>query len=166
MRSLGIILLTLLIAAAMAWSALPPQHSLAAALAEPLTRAQQQVSDWWRINIRQGLTEKTPDYEAAALRFYDADPARGADLIRAHGCGACHRVPGIRSAQGVVGPDLEDFARQSYVGGVLPNQPGGLIRWLMNPPAHSPATAMPDLGLSADEARDIAAYLLGSEVRS
>lgn len=165
MRILGIIVLTLAIAAAMVWSALPPHSSLAAAVAAPAQEAQRQLSEWWRINIRQGLTERTPDYDALSRQFHDADPERGAELIRTHGCGACHRVPGLRSAQGVVGPDLEDFARQAYVGGVLPNTPGGLTRWLMNPPAHSPATAMPDLGLNADEARDIAAYLLGREVR-
>jgi cytochrome c2 len=165
MRIFGIIVLTLAIAAAMVWSALPPHSNLAAAVAEPAREAQGQLSEWWRIHIRQGLAEKAPDYDALSRRFHGADPARGADLIRSHGCGACHRVPGLRFAQGTVGPDLEGFARQAYVGGVLPNTPGGLTRWLMNPPAHSPATAMPDLGLNADEARDIAAYLLGREGR-
>ncbi|WP_217482752.1 c-type cytochrome [Sulfitobacter maritimus] len=165
MRLFTVISVVLLSALAMVWSALPPQSSLAAAVAEPVREASQQVSDWYRINIRQGLVEKTPDYEAAARRFLDADPQRGVDLIRSNGCGACHRVPGLRDAQGTVGPDLHGFARQSYVAGVLPNRPGDLTRWLMNPPAHSPATAMPNLGLKREEARDIAAYLLGSEAR-
>ncbi|SOE17149.1 cytochrome c2 [Hoeflea halophila] len=157
--------LLLVIAFAMAWSAMPPQHSVAGAAAEPFRQAGRQLSDWYRIHIRQGLAEKTPDYEAASRRFLDADPQRGAELIVQYGCGACHDIPGIRAAQGTVGPDLHDFAQQSYVAGVLPNRPGDLTRWLLNPPAHSPATAMPDLGLKQDEARDIAAYLLGSEVR-
>ncbi|MEX3316946.1 cytochrome c family protein [Sulfitobacter sp. PS-8MA] len=165
MRVFTVISVVLLTALAMVWSALPPQSSLAAAMAGPVRETSQQISDWYRINIRQGLIEETPDYEAASRRFLDADPARGVDLIKLNGCGACHRVPGLREAQGTVGPDLHDFARQSYVAGVLPNRPGDLTRWLMNPPAHSPATAMPDLGLERDEARDIAAYLLGSEAR-
>ena len=165
MRVFTFILVVLLTALAMVWSALPPQSSLAAAVADPMQEASRQVSDWYRINIRQGLVEKTPDYEAASRRFLDADPQRGVALIREYGCGACHRVPGLRDAQGTVGPDLRDFAQQSYLAGVLPNRPGDLTRWLLNPPAHSPATAMPNLGLNRDEARDIAAYLLGSEVR-
>ena len=165
MRVFTVISVLLLTGLAMVWSALPPQSSLTAAVADPMREASRQVSDWYRINIRQGLVEKTPDYEAASRRFLDADPQRGVALIRLHGCGACHRVPGLRDAQGTVGPDLHDFARQSYVAGVLPNRPGDLTRWLMNPPAHSPETAMPNLGLKRDEARDIAAYLLGSEVR-
>ena len=161
----ALISLLLVIAASMVWSAMPPHRSIAGATVEPLRQAGRQLSNWYRIHIRQGLAEKTPDYEAASRRFLGADPQRGAELIVQYGCGACHVVPGIRAAQGTVGPDLHGFARQSYVAGVLPNRPGDLTRWLMNPPAHSPATAMPNLGLEQDEARDIAAYLLGSEVR-
>ena len=43
--------------------------------------------------------------------------------------------------------------------GILPNTPGGLVRWLVDPPAHSPKTAMPDLGVTTAHARHIAAYL-------
>jgi cytochrome c1 len=33
------------------------------------------------------------------------------------------------------------------------------VRWLVNPQAVEPATAMPNLGLSQEQAQDIAAYL-------
>jgi len=45
------------------------------------------------------------------------------------------------------------------IAGELPNVPDNLVRWIMNPPAIEPGTAMPDLGLSKQQARDIAAYL-------
>jgi cytochrome c1 len=38
-----------------------------------------------------------------------------------------------------------------------------MIRWLRDPPAVDASTAMPNLGLSEAEARDIAAYLLALE---
>jgi cytochrome c1 len=45
------------------------------------------------------------------------------------------------------------------VAGKLPNTPDQLVRWIQQPQAVEPGTAMPDLGVSLAEARDIAAYL-------
>jgi cytochrome c1 len=45
------------------------------------------------------------------------------------------------------------------IAGELPNSPENLVRWLQHPKALEPHTAMPDLGLSTDQAQDIAAYL-------
>jgi len=45
------------------------------------------------------------------------------------------------------------------IAGELPNTPDNLIRWLENPKAIEPKNAMPDLGLSQEQATDIAAYL-------
>jgi len=86
-------------------------------------------------------------------------PQRGAAIIRAVGCGSCHTVPGIREADGVVAPPLNFFSRRSFIAGELPNTPENLIRWLRDPPSVEPRTAMPSLGLSEQDARDIAAYL-------
>lgn len=86
-------------------------------------------------------------------------PRTGARLIESYRCGACHMIPGIRGADGLVGPPLILFARRTYVGGELPNTPPNLIRWIRDPPAVEPGTAMPALGLSEQQARDVAAYL-------
>lgn len=93
------------------------------------------------------------------LRVAGGDAERGAIAIAAYGCGGCHTIPGIRGAEGTVGPPLTDFATRGYVAGVQPNWPRHLVRWIVNPPAISPQTAMPALGVSEQEARDIAAYL-------
>jgi cytochrome c len=87
------------------------------------------------------------------------DPRRGADAIRAYGCGACHTIPGIRGANGVVGPPLQGIAERSYVGGVLTNTPENLVRWIQNPPAIDGKTAMPNVGVRYRDAVDIAGYL-------
>ena len=89
----------------------------------------------------------------------DGSVARGHDLIERHDCGACHVIPGVHDADGLVGPPLESFSRRSYIAGELPNNAANLQRWLLNPPAVEPHTAMPNLGLTPDEARDMAAYL-------
>jgi mono/diheme cytochrome c family protein len=95
-----------------------------------------------------------------AVALTGGDPGRGLALIERVGCGACHEIPGARGpAAGRVGPSLAGFGARAYVGGVAANQPEHLVRWLIDPRALSPRSAMPALGLSAEEARDIAAYL-------
>ncbi|HEX3843750.1 MAG TPA: c-type cytochrome [Steroidobacteraceae bacterium] len=83
----------------------------------------------------------------------------GARLIAAYRCGACHMIPGIKGADGLVGPPLILFARRTYVGGEVPNTPPNLVHWIMDPASIEPGTAMPALGLSEQQARDVAAYL-------
>jgi cytochrome c1 len=53
-----------------------------------------------------------------------------------------------------------DLGARVYLGGRLTNTPGNLIRWIEDPRAVDPQTAMPTTGISKREARDMAAYLL------
>ena len=87
------------------------------------------------------------------------DASRGPELLRAYGCKSCHTIPGVVGANGLVGPPLAGIAERSYIAGVLPNAPENMIRWIMNPKAVDPLTAMPVLGVSPSDARDITAYL-------
>lgn len=89
----------------------------------------------------------------------NGNPHEGQQLIESYGCGSCHTIPGIYTARGVVGPPLFFFGRRTMIAGELPNTPDNLVRWLVNPKAVEPGTAMPDLGLSQEQAQDIAAYL-------
>ena len=83
----------------------------------------------------------------------------GRQLIASYGCGACHMIPGVHGARGKVGPPLIFFAERTMVAGELPNTPPNLERWIQHPKEVEPNTAMPDLGVKPDEAKDIAAYL-------
>lgn len=83
----------------------------------------------------------------------------GKKLIVSYGCGSCHTIPGVYTARGLVGPPLYFFGRRTMIAGELPNTPENLTRWLVNPRAVEPATAMPNLGLSTEQAQNIAAYL-------
>ncbi|MFW6079087.1 MAG: c-type cytochrome [Gemmatimonadota bacterium] len=89
----------------------------------------------------------------------EGDPERGAALIDGFGCGACHVIPGATPWRGTAGPPLTSFARRQYIAGRLVNSPGNLVAWIVNPPAVEPGTAMPVLGVSAEQALDITAYL-------
>ena len=88
------------------------------------------------------------------------DAGRGRHYIEGFGCGSCHVVPGVRRADGVIGPPLTAFGRRAFVAGEVPNTPENLEHWLENPQSIEPGTAMPNLGISGPVARDMAAYLL------
>jgi cytochrome c1 len=93
------------------------------------------------------------------LRIAGADAERGQAAIERYGCGACHRIPGVAGARGLVGPPLDHYGERALIAGQLPNRPAILIAWILDPPALIPATGMPDLDVSPRDARDIAAYL-------
>ena len=109
-----------------------------------------------------GCGEERPSLspQAHASQLSGADTGRGRQLIAQYGCVACHTVPGVRGPISQVGPPLEEIALRSYLAGVLPNTPENLVRWLLDPPAIDPRTAMPSVGMSETDAKDIAAYLL------
>jgi mono/diheme cytochrome c family protein len=106
-----------------------------------------------------GIRWLEDDDHGLRLLLTRGDPERGRRLIEAFGCGTCHFVPGIREARGYVGPPLTRFAERHYIAGTLMNTPEELVAWIVNPQAIEPGTVMPNLGVGADEALDIAAYL-------
>lgn len=83
----------------------------------------------------------------------------GKELMVSKGCGACHVIPGVQGARGLVGPPLYFYGRRTIIAGELPNTPDNLVRWLKDPKQVEPGTAMPDLGLNDQQARDMVAYL-------
>lgn len=101
--------------------------------------------------------------EGAATRSYVAsgggDAQNGKRLVRSYGCGACHVIPGVRGARGMVGPPLYFLSQRTMIAGELPNTPANLALWIEHPRQVEPKTAMPDLGLTEYEAYDIVAYL-------
>jgi cytochrome c len=94
---------------------------------------------------------------AAAVTL--GDPALGQGKVAAYGCGACHEIPDIDGAVGQVGPSLKGFAGRNYVAGRLTNTPDNVRAWVSHPRRIDPQTAMPELGVTPTDARDIAAYL-------
>lgn len=107
------------------------------------------------------LVRGTHRVQTEAVDWIDpeGDPQRGRVAIEHYGCGACHTIPGVRNANARVGPRLDGFEEQSFIAGMLINTPENLTRWIQNPQEINPGTAMPDLGVSEEEARHIAAYL-------
>lgn len=85
--------------------------------------------------------------------------ADGKQLFVTRGCVACHRAPGVPEAQGTIGPNLAGLASRPKIAGTLDNTSDNMLKWLMNPPAMKPGTAMPSIGLGEEEARKLAAFM-------
>jgi cytochrome c len=100
-----------------------------------------------------------PDPQHAPPPGTSEQAEQGRLLLRQFGCGGCHRIPGVAAAKGLVGPPLEDIGQRVYLGGVLPNSPQNMARWIMSPQEFDPPTTMPDLGVTQAQAQAMVAYL-------
>lgn len=98
--------------------------------------------------------QKAPPAEPA-----DGSPAaQGRQAFTTHACVGCHTIQGVSGGQ--LGPDLTHFAsRKTIAGGMLPNTPGNVARWLKNPPDVKPGSLMPNLNLPDAQVAALVAYL-------
>jgi cytochrome c2 len=87
------------------------------------------------------------------------DPRRGEAMFIQYGCGSCHALKNVRTATGMVGPPLDGVALRVIIGGHLSNTPTNMEQWIRDPQHVSPGTAMPDLNVGEEDARDITAFL-------
>ena len=124
------------------------------------------MSHWIRLALPVGIALLSAcadiDNNAAANAFTltgGGDAHLGKVTIREYGCGSCHTIPGVAGASARVGPPLTGIAGRSYIAGVLPNTPDNMMKWVEDPRAVDEKTAMPKVGLSPKQARDVAAYL-------
>ena len=96
----------------------------------------------------------------AAAQLTDGGDARQAPReIRSYGCNTCHDISGVPGARGLIGPPLDGIRDRYYIAGELPNTPDNLMRWIQHPRQVEPHTAMPEMGVTEQDSRDIAAYL-------
>lgn len=88
------------------------------------------------------------------------NPERGKELITRYGCNVCHIAPGVPGSQGMLGPTLAGMASRPTVSdGKIPNTPENIARFIQSPSSMNPATSMPPLNVTPDDAQDLAAYL-------
>ncbi len=90
-----------------------------------------------------GKTTPAPDDDAVSA---------GGRLFETLGCLSCHRLASSTE------PDAYDRVGLQFTAKKFTSP--GLVEFLKNPTAHAPASRMPDFGLSDDEARSLAAYLI------
>jgi cytochrome c2 len=99
------------------------------------------------------------EVQRASTLTSGGDARLGRLEIRKYGCNTCHEIPGIPGARGLIGPPLDGVSRRQYIAGALPNTPDNLILWIAHPRQVESHTAMPEMGVTEQDSRDIAAYL-------
>jgi cytochrome c1 len=118
-------------------------------------------------DIAAYLTKNAP--AAPTVSLEGASAAKGWEVFDAKGCRQCHQFTGAPAARveplvktdphtpaAALAPDLR-WARER-VGAAE------LVRWISDPQAVKPGTLMPKLDLTADEVKNLAAFILQSEL--
>ena len=98
------------------------------------------------------------DFEAAR-RLVGGDPEKGLTAMKRYGCAACHTIPGLAGARGMVGPTLAGFSTRPLMPDGMQKTPELVIQWIVNPIGVDPKATMPAVGVTETDARDIATYL-------
>jgi len=111
------------------------------------------------VGVVYNRIEERDQVRAHAAATVGGDPDRGEAMFIQYGCGSCHVLQHVRKARGRVGPPLDGVAARAMIAGKLANSPKNLQRWIREPQAISPGTAMPDLNVGKRDTRDIAAFL-------
>ena len=96
---------------------------------------------------------------AAYLTTAGGNARAGRQAIRSYGCNTCHTISGVPGANGLVGPPLDGLANRQYIAGELPNTAANLMLWIQHPKQVEPRTVMPEMNVTEQDSRDIAAYL-------
>jgi mono/diheme cytochrome c family protein len=109
--------------------------------------------------IPEPAREIVPTMASAPTGRGLGDAVAGKRALDQYLCATCHAIPGIVGANRHVGPPLAGMGKRQYIAGVLPNKPENMVHWIRFPQQVDPLSAMPDLGVSDKDARDIAAYL-------
>jgi cbb3-type cytochrome oxidase cytochrome c subunit len=117
-----------------------------------------------RIKLRtlEPLVDKTP-------KGHQGNQEKGRVLFTERGCLACHahdgtevandalKIPALKS-DAVFGPNLSQLKDKLVPDRAAANK--WLVQWIMDPHLHSPRSRMPVTHLNAEEAADVAAWLL------
>lgn len=121
-------------------------------------------------NMRMKLmVERPEDFERWAQQQQaapfepDSTTSAGAGklLFSQSACIGCHTIQGV--SEGVIGPNLTHVgSRTTLAGGILPNTPEAMARWITDAPAQKPGSLMPNLaglGITAEQVPALVAYL-------
>lgn len=108
--------------------------------------------------------EATPPTEVVPT----GDVARGAAVVAKKGCFICHDFTGVARAD--VPVEMPQFDAEKLTRGITqaPNlrlarerfRPDLIVKWILDPTSVRAGAEMPTLGLTLEEARDAAAYIL------
>ncbi len=116
------------------------------------------------VKMRMKLRKETKLVDLAPN--HKGDAKNGQILFIERGCLSCHTHQGTEDknlmSEATFGPNLSQLPAKL---GKSEAARTWLIQWIMNPQVHSPRSRMPQTHLTAQEAADVAAWLLGQEAK-
>jgi cytochrome c2 len=103
--------------------------------------------------------------DSAASDSVNGDLRRGRELFETRGCAGCHEFTGASVKVRPKAPTFESETDRAVA--LAPDlrftrarfRPDALKSWIQNPAQIKPSTRMPALGLNANDARDLAAFI-------
>jgi cytochrome c oxidase subunit 2 len=97
--------------------------------------------------------------QAPPVESQDALAQQGKEIFGKSACVACHSIAGV--SVGHIGPDLTHFAsRRTFAGSLMQSTPENLVKWIENPQHMKPGALMPNLGMTGEQSKALATYLL------
>jgi cytochrome c oxidase subunit 2 len=97
--------------------------------------------------------------QAPPVESADALAQQGKTIFSSSTCVGCHTITGISA--GHIGPDLTHFAsRKRFAGSLMESTADNIAKWIENPDHMKPGALMPNLGMTVEQSKAIAAYLL------
>lgn len=96
---------------------------------------------------------------APAARPSNDEQQRGRDAFLSSSCVLCHAIRGT-PAGGKVAPDLTHVAsRETLAAGTIPNTPGHMAAWIVDPQRIKEGAHMPTTGIQPEDLQALLAYL-------
>jgi cytochrome c oxidase subunit II len=97
--------------------------------------------------------------QAPPVESTDALAQQGKTIFGQSTCVGCHTITGVSA--GHIGPDLTHFAsRKRFAGSLMESTPDNIAKWVENPDHMKPGALMPNLGMTGEQSKALAAYLL------
>ena len=102
---------------------------------------------WMQAQLQPAVAPATPVLQQGQQNFLN------------YACVYCHQIRGT-TASGQNAPDLTHFgSRRTIAAGTLPNTPGNLAGWIVNPQSIKPGTHMATLAVKPEDLQPMIQYL-------
>jgi cytochrome c oxidase subunit 2 len=111
------------------------------------------------VHDKAGWEKWVASQQAAPAESQDPLAQKGGEIFSQSACVGCHTIQGVSAGQ--LGPNLSHFGqRKTFAAGLYPSTPENLARWVEQPEHMKPGVLMPNLGITGERSKALAAYLL------
>ena len=111
------------------------------------------------VHPKEEFEQWVKNQQAPPVESTDPLAQQGKALFAQSTCVGCHTITGVSAGQ--IGPNLTHFgSRKSLAANMMANTPANVAKWIENPDHMKPGARMPNLGMTGEQSKALAAYLL------